>query len=140
MTASHRTVLLENQYALDHLVWSYRSRVDSAPTLYLTADDLCLADFAFRTATLVRNVLDEDNRRRGPQLAFRPPGQDRDRALAEAIQARRRTHAAKEAAASDAALPPEPLRETPVPQGTEDDERLTPNAISPSRMPLRRRF
>jgi len=139
MNYEHRTVLLETQYALDHLVWSYRSQLDRSPTLHLTADDICLSDFASRTAALVRNVLDSDNQRRGPELAFRPPGQDVDRRLAEAVQARRRARFAKAAAAPDAAAVGETVSETvsPVEEAVEE---LTPDAISPSRLPLRRRF
>ena len=139
MTPSHRTLLLETQYALDALVWSYRSRVDQAPTEHLTAEHLCLSDFAFRTAVLVRDVLDADNRRRGPELAFRPPGQDADRALAAAIQARRRARAAKNATAPTTTAAPEPRLEPMSPDDAGNDETLTPDAISPSRLPLRRR-
>jgi len=141
MTPSLRTVLLEAQYALDHVVWSYRSELDRAPSQHLTADDILLSDFAFRTGALVRSVLDEDNRRRGPQLAFRPPSNDPDRQLAQAIQARRRARATEANAVSGTppVAPTERADATPPP-GVDDDTVLTPDAVSPSRMPLRRRL
>ena len=84
----HRAALLEAGFALDHLVWCYRSELDQRPHFAMTADDICLHDFANRTASLVRAVLDEDTRRRGPRPAYKPS--ENELRLRAAIEARRR--------------------------------------------------
>jgi len=146
MTPHHRNVLLEVQYALDHVVWSYRSELDHSPTKNLTADDICLADFAFRTGALVRSVLDADNQRRGPQLAFRPPAGDverrfPDRRLAEAIRARRQEKLAKpDDARNDSLLPRNEEANELMPPEVEDSEGAPPDVPPLPRAPLRRRF
>jgi hypothetical protein len=111
MTPEHRTVLLEASYALEHLVWAYRSELDRNPTQGVNADEICLSDFATRTASLVRGVLDEDNKRSGRRLAFRPPFSSDGKRLAEAIVARRRALAAKQSA--DNQVPSELVADAP---------------------------
>jgi len=98
MNDYHRHVLLEAGYALDHLLWSYRSQLDQEPARPIDATEICLSDYASRTASLVRGVLDEDSKRSGPRLAFRPPGYSDGKRLAAAIAARREVLAAKRAA------------------------------------------
>lgn len=146
MSPYHRNVLLETSYALDHLLWSYRSELDRNPTQNLTADDICLSDFAARTSSLVRGVLDADSHRGGPKPAFRPPSVQSERRMADALQNRRETRAVKEklAATAQAASPdfvgasaPDPDGPT-VPYSAEDEPRTT-DAISSSTMPNRRR-
>jgi len=95
MNPYHRNVLLEANYALEHLLWSYRSQLDQEPTRNINVDEVCLSDFAGRTASLVRGVLDDDNKRSGPRLAFRPPTGSDGKRLAAAITARREALAAK---------------------------------------------
>ena len=88
----HRAALLEAGFALDHLVWCYRSELDRLPHFAMTADDICLHDFANRTASLVRTVLDGDNQRRGPRPQYKP-SMDSGHRLRAAIEARRRARA-----------------------------------------------
>lgn len=95
MTPNHRHVLLETSYALEHLLWSYRSHLDQEPTSPIAPDEVCLADYASRTASLVRGVIDDDAKRTGPRLAFRPPVFSDGKRLAAAIAARREALAAK---------------------------------------------
>jgi len=91
----HRNVLLEAAYALDHLNWSYRSELDRTATFAMTSDDICVNDFATRTSSLLRSLLDEDGRRRGPKLQFKPPSPgDHAHRLRAAIEARRKVLAA----------------------------------------------
>ena len=146
MSPYHRNVLLETNYALDHLLWSYRSELDRNPTRNLTADDICLSDFAARTSSLVRGVLDADAQRGGPKLAFRPPSVQSERRMADALQNRRETRAVKEtlAATTQGATPdavPSPASESDEPAllYDVDGEPLAPDAISPSTLPNRRR-
>jgi hypothetical protein len=124
--------LLEAQYALDHLCWAYRSESDRAPSTDFAPSAVCLPEFSARTAAVIRNVLDEDNRRRGPRHVFRPPGES-DRSLADALLARRQAHSttADRTHSSDLSIPTTPF-------AIDDGEPLTPDAVSPSRMPLRR--
>ena len=144
MTPYHRNVLLETNYALEHLLWSYRSELDRSPTRNLSADDVCLSDFAARTSSLVRGVLDADNRRGGEKLAFRPPSVAAERRMADALQNRRQTRAVKETLSAaeqsvrDAA--PAFAPEAQESSNEQDDaELLVPDAISPSTLPNRRR-
>lgn len=103
----HRSVLLEAGYALEHLVWSYRSELDRTPTFAMTADDICLNDFATRTSSLVRSLLEEDGRRQGPKLQFKPPPLgEHGRRLRAAIEARRQALAASARASASLDVPP----------------------------------
>lgn len=142
MSPYHRNVLLEGQYAFDHVVWSYRSQLDQSPEERLTAEDICLADFASRASALVRSLIDEDNRRRGPQLALRPPSAHAERRLADAIRARRRARADKASAEANAESPllssDEP--DSGAEAGHAEHGAVVPGTDSPSRMPQRRRI
>ncbi|MEO5625684.1 MAG: hypothetical protein ABIQ70_06740 [Dokdonella sp.] len=111
----HRAVLLEAGYALDHLLWSYRSELDRTPTFAMSADDICANDFATRTSSLLRSLLDEDGRRRGPKLQFKPPSPgDHAFRLRAAIEARRKMLAAS-------SKKNEPVTESPQPTTPEDE-------------------
>jgi hypothetical protein len=100
MPPYHRNVLLEALYALDHLIWSYRSELDQSASALLTSDDLCLADFANRAASLARKLIDQDNGQQGrDRTRFKPPSPYGRRSLDAAIAARR----AKLAAAASCA-------------------------------------
>lgn len=145
MSPYHRNVLLETSYALDHLLWSYRSELDRSPTQNLTADDICLSDFAARTSSLVRGVLDADSHRGGPKPAFRPPSVQSERRMADALQNRRETRAVKEtlaataqAANSDFVTAPTPDPDEPPSQYRAEGE-PPPDAASSSTLPNRRR-
>jgi hypothetical protein len=59
------TALLEASRLLDHLVWSYRRAIDRTPRAFLTAEHICLSDYAARTVGLIRAIMEDDNRRRG---------------------------------------------------------------------------
>lgn len=121
----HRTALLEAGFALDHLVWCYRSELDRVPHFAMTADDICLHDFANRTASLVRAVLDEDTRRRGPRPQYKPPSENELR-LRAAIEARRRARAER---APTAGAPDDPASDVPqVVSG--DGSEQAPDSIS----------
>lgn len=132
MTPYHRNVLLEASYALDHLLWSYRSELDHEPTFRLNADDVCLSDFANRTSALVRSVLDEDARQRGPRLQFKPPTMGHERRLRDAIQARRAKDSTNKVSERTEATIPQPSQ-TPNQQGFDtppaggDDADVPPN-------------
>jgi hypothetical protein len=135
LTDYMRTVLLETQYALDHLLWAHRSESDRAPSNPVGAEQVCLAEFAARTVAIVRDLIDTDNRRRGPRPTFRPPSAESGWSIADVLHARRQargntSNASTPAPTSDA--PSDPLA------SEEDDGVLRPDAISPSRMPLRR--
>lgn len=123
----HRAVLLEAGYALDHLLWSYRSELDRTPTFAMSADDICANDFATRTSSLVRSLLDEDGRRRGPKLQFKPPSPgDPAHRLRAAIEARRQVLAAS-------SKKTEPVTESAAPIAPENE--FEPNNDQPHEDP-----
>lgn len=93
----HRAALLEALYALDSFVWYYRSQIDRKHNFSLHADDLCAHEYANRTASLFRTLLDEDVRRRGPRPQYKPT--EADQRLKIALEARR----AREASATQPA-------------------------------------
>ena len=66
------TALLEASRLLDHLVWSYRRAIDRTPRAFLTAEHICLSDYAARTVGLIRAIMEDDNRRRGVSFHQRP--------------------------------------------------------------------
>lgn len=63
--------LLEASRLLDHLVWSYRRAIDQTPRAFLTAEHICLSDYAARTVGLIRAIMDDDDRRRGVSFHHR---------------------------------------------------------------------
>jgi hypothetical protein len=136
LTTDMRNVLLESQYALDHLIWLHRSENDRTPSNNVSAEQVCLAEFAARTVAIVRDILDTDSKRRGPGLAFRPPSAEDGWNRRNTLLTRRQVHSAEAStprASSPSEAPPDPFA------SDEDDGVLRPDAVSPSRMPLRKR-
>lgn len=101
----HRAALLEALYALDSFVWYFRSQIDQKHDFSLHADDLCAHEYANRTASLFRTLLDEDVRRRGPRPQYTPT--DADHRVKNALEARRAREA--RAAQTAAASSPDPF-------------------------------
>jgi hypothetical protein len=134
LTTDMRNVLLESAYALDHLIWLHRSENDRTHSNNVSAEQVCLAEFAARTVAIVRDILDADNRRRGLRPAFRPPSGENGLSIADVLHARRQARASTPSVSS-----PAPTSEAPSDAFAteEDDAVLRPDAVSPSRMPLR---
>jgi hypothetical protein len=107
MSPDHRLVLLYFVYDTNHLMWLYRSAIDSSPSTLLTSEHMCLVDFAGRAVALARSLIDDDNRRRDTRAGFKPsPSALRDQ-LRASLAARRRALQQHAASAATTAPPPD---------------------------------
>jgi hypothetical protein len=89
MPSHHHNCLLQAADALDRLVWSYRGEIDRCPKAFLTADDLCLSDFANRSAILARRLIDKGPNGREGNSPYPSLSPERQARLHAAIRARR---------------------------------------------------
>jgi hypothetical protein len=142
--------LLETTRLLDHLVWSYRRAIDRTPRAFLTAEHICLSDYAARTVGLIRAIMEDDSRRRGVSFHHRPRPPNSPQRAAHATPQRTALDVREPTAAAapfDALGPPpqpppyvepHPLDEFDASVAEEarsaaEDERTTPNC-APRRM------
>lgn len=91
LPSQHHDCLLQAADALDRLVWSYREEIDRCPKAFLTADDICLSDFAHRSAVLARRLIGKGSDGRGGPSPFPSLSPAKQARLRYAIEARRAT-------------------------------------------------
>lgn len=65
-------LLRETSYLLDKVVWTYRRAIEQTPSAHMTAEHICLADYAARTDGLIRFLIEDDNRKQGTTSTIGP--------------------------------------------------------------------
>jgi hypothetical protein len=60
-------LLRETSHLLDKVVWTYRRAIEQTPRAYMTAEHICLADYAARTDGLIRLLIEDDRQKGGAQ-------------------------------------------------------------------------
>lgn len=86
--AYRRGLLLETLFSLEMLLWWDSSTLDQRQPDALTSSEICLFEFCRRSAAVIRDVLNDDNARRGPRPMLKPPDLTHYRKAAQQAQHR----------------------------------------------------
>lgn len=137
MTPNHRNVLMETAYTLEHLLWSYAGEIEDDAEAYMTAQDMCLADFSRRSLGLVHALLNDECARRGPRLKFEPPSPDDVSKLHRSLEQRRKRETQRDRERQAAEVPDaEPAPRPPSARRNEgDDDEHPPDAAENRTIP-----